>query len=350
VLLGARILCNLKRELEWFSLNAEVLSWCARVLAALGAEAPPAIEAELQIVATRHHMALGAFHAAIPTAQRAVMLLRPLGAQLPLAYALTLLARALASQPTQRVEADRAIDEALTIYDAAQTEADRVRVDSRTGDSDLVRVTMSALATAFKAFTIDPQEIDRRRELLTEAVARYRVLHAGHYIIGVMLESLSDVELEAGNYDAALERALESVEFYRNARSAFGYIWALNAAGTASLAAGDVNAARRHARELLTRSRRIGSAAGLGMALLLLAAVEANSGEGVRSAGLLGAWETCAGMIDTPPATTSFLCARVHAVLERNLEDNSIKAGSAAGRRWSIEEAFEIASAAAEER
>jgi len=77
VLLGARSCATSNASSNVLSQRGST-ELVRRVLAALGAEAPPAIEAELQIVATRHHMALGAFHAAIPTAQRAVMLLRHL--------------------------------------------------------------------------------------------------------------------------------------------------------------------------------------------------------------------------------------------------------------------------------
>ncbi len=125
VMLGAAILSNLKRLLEWRGLNAEGLNWCNRTLAAFGGAAPPAVEAGIQMIATRLHMALGSFHAAIGTSERAAELYRSLGAELQLAYALTFLARALASQPESRERADGLIDEALAIYAQAGAAAPR---------------------------------------------------------------------------------------------------------------------------------------------------------------------------------------------------------------------------------
>jgi tetratricopeptide (TPR) repeat protein len=291
-------------------------------------------------------MALAAFHAAIPTAQRAVTLLRQLDEKLSLAFGLTLLGRVLASRPEEREAADRLIDEALEIYEAVRTGA----ADTRNDEGELVRLLTNALAASYKAMTIDPRELDRRREILTESFARFSLLSPGYFIIGVILENLSEVELEAGNYELALARALESVEFYRHSSSGFGSLFALNGAGTATLASGDVDASRGHALELLWRVRRIGSAPGLAMALLLLAAIEASTRDGVLAAGLLGAWETSAGRIDTPPATTNYLCSRTREALARSLDDEALEAAVAAGRRWSVEDAINVALMVAENR
>ncbi len=182
----------------------------------------------------------------------------------------------------------------------------RPLVDIDPGEGELPRLLMYALATAFKAFTIDPDDIPRRRALLSAAVDRYSALSPGHFIIGVMLVNASELELEAGDYEAAAQRAAESLAVYLGPGSSFGYIWALNAAATAALALGDVESVRTYACDLLSMARRLGSAPGLGMALLLLAAIEAENGDPTRAAGLLGAWETCAGRIDTPAATTEF--------------------------------------------
>lgn len=349
VLLGATILWNSRRHFEWLSLNAEVLNWCERALTGLGAAAPPLLEAQLNYLAARHHMGLGAFHAAIPNAQRAVALSREVGAHVQLAYALIFLARALASQPESREAADRAMDEALAIFAAAESGAVH---GMNAGEEGLPRRLMGILASGFKAYTIDPADIERRRALLTEAMDHYRTLSPGHYVLSIFVENLSELELEAGNYERALELARESVASYHRPGStfAFGQIWALNAAGTAALALGDVDAACAYAAELLSVARRIGSAPGLGMALLLLAAIEATRGDGVLAAGLLGAWETCAGKIDTPAATTSFLSARTSEALATTLDEDTVAAAVADARRWSVEEAIEVASVVAAER
>ena len=349
VLLGATILWNSRRHFEWLALSAEVLSWCDRALEALGGTAPPLLEAQLNYLAARHQMGLGAFHAAIPNARRAVELSREVGAHVQLAYALIFLARALASQPESREAADRAMDESLAIFAAAESGAVH---GMNAGEEGLPRVLMGTLATGFKAYTIDPADIERRRALLTEAIERYRSLSPGHYVLSVFLENLSELELEAGNYERALDLARESVASYHRPGStfAFGQIWALNAAGSAALALGDVGAACSYAGELLSVARRIGSAPGLGMALLLLAAIEALRGDGVLAAGLLGAWETCAGKIDTPAATTSFLCARTYEALAGTLDEETVAAAVAGAKRWSVEEAIDVASVVAAER
>jgi predicted ATPase/class 3 adenylate cyclase len=349
VLLGATILWNSRRHFEWLSLSAEVLRWCDRALSALGDSAPQLLEAQLNYLAARHHMGLGAFHAAIPNAQRAVALSREVGAHVQLAYALIFLARALASQPESREAADRAMDEALAIFAAAESGTVH---GMNAGEEGLPRELMGILASGFKAYTIDPADIGRRRALLTEAIEQYRTLSPGHYVLSIFLENLSELELEAGNYDRALELARESVASYHRPGStfAFGQIWALNAAGTAAVALGDAGAACAYAGELLSVARRIGSAPGLGMALLLLAAIEGTCGDGVLAAGLLGAWETCAGKIDTPAATTHFLSARTYEALAKTLDPETVAAAVADAKRWSVEEAIDVAAVVAAER
>jgi predicted ATPase/class 3 adenylate cyclase len=344
VVLGAELLWNLRRLIEWLSLNAEGLSWCQRALSALGNDAPPLAEAGIQMTATRMHLALGAFHAAIPTSQRTVELYRAAGADLQLAYALTLHARALASQPGSREAADRAADEALAIFAEAEC-GPKTDIEPA---ADYLFQTFSTLAVGFKAFTIDRADIPRRRSYLMEALQRFRRLMPGHYIVGVMLDNLSELELEVGNYDQALAHARASVELNRGPGSAYGYIWALNAAGSASLAIGDVEAARTYASELLSVARRIGSAPGLGMALLLLATIEALGGGAAVAAGLLGAWETCAGKIDTPESTTSFLTARTRQALALTLDDEAIASTVAAAQKWNVEKAIEVAASVAQ--
>ena len=131
--------------------------------------------------------------------------------------------------------------------------------------------------------------------------------------------------------------------FYHGSSALSGYMQALNAAGTASLALGDVAAARTDVAELLLQARRLGSAPGLGMTLLLLAAIEATSGDGVRAAGLLGAWSTCGGKIDTPQAPTRFLCDRANELLQATLGDAVLTDAVAGGGRWTIDEAIEVA-------
>jgi predicted ATPase/class 3 adenylate cyclase len=349
VLLGATMLCDLKRLFEWLTLNAEVLAWCERALSELGADAPPALEAELLSVMTRHHMALGAFHRAVPLIGRAVEVLRTLGepAAAPLGFALTYYGRALASQADLRDEADRVIDEALALLAPLDAQTGHIE---RSHEMEVAIRLHVTLAGAFKAFTIDPHLIDARREALTRAVETYSSLSPGHFIIGIMLSNLAELSIEAGDYARALEEASRTVEFYHGPGSGFGYIWALNAAGTASLALGAVEDAREHGRELLSLARRIGSAPGLGMALLLLAATEAADGDARAAAGLLGAWETCAGKIDTPAGPTDYLCARTTAALRERLTEEELAAGIAAGRSWTLDAALAAAARVTEPR
>jgi predicted ATPase/class 3 adenylate cyclase len=348
VLLGAGILWNLRRLIEWLNLNAEGLTWCQKALSALGGAAPPLVEANIQIIATRMHAGLGAFHAAIPTAKRAVDLYRTVGAEVPLACALAFYGRAQASVPEMREAADHALDESLAIF--ARTEG---RPESP-GDPEggaVVRNLFTAFATAYKSMTIDPTDFPRRRAYLAEAIERYKAISPGHFIIGTMLVNLSEIEIEAAEYQRALDLAMEGVAFYHGSGGALsGYMQALNAAGTASLALGDVAAARTDAGELLLQARRLGSAPGLGMTLLLLAGIEATSGDGERAAGLLGAWSTCGGKIDTPQATTRFLCDRANEVLRAKLGDAALTDAVDGGGRWTIEEAIEIAQAVLEGR
>jgi tetratricopeptide (TPR) repeat protein len=316
-------------------------------LAALDGAAPVAVEAQIQMIATRLHLALGNFHAAVAASERAAELYRSLGAELQLAYALTLLSRGLASQPESRARAGQVLDEALAIY--AQAEH-RPLVDIEPGEGDLPRRVMNALAKQLEAFTIDPNDIPRRRAILSDALERLRALSPDHYLIGVTLMHLSELELEAGAYDVAMQRAAESLAVYRGPVSTYGYIWALNAAATAALALGDLEAARGHAFDLLSTARWLGSAPGLGMALLLLAAIEAESGDPTRAAGLLGAWETCAGRIDTPAAATTFLSARAHEALGATCDQAARAAATGAGTRWTLDEAVDVALHVAERR
>jgi predicted ATPase len=339
VILGAAILWNLKRLFEWRNLDAEGLGWCHRTLAALGNEAPAAVEAGIQMIATRLRMALGGFHAAIPTSQRAADLYRSLGAELQLAFALSFSARALASHAESRAKADELLDEALSIY----AQAEHRPLADIDGEGDMQRRLMYALAASWKALTMDPEQVDRRRACLIETVERFNALSPGHFIVGVTLANLSELELDIGAYDIAMQRAIESLEVYRGPGSPFGYIYALNAAGAAALALGDVDAARDHARTLLSVARRLGSAPGLGMVLLLLAAIDAPQ-DLARAAGLLGAWEACDGRIDAPEVTTHFLCARVNETFDLVRDRQAMDAGS----RWSLDEVIEIARRAAE--
>jgi predicted ATPase/class 3 adenylate cyclase len=346
-LLGAGILWNLRRLVEWLNLNAEGLTWCQKALSALGSAAPPLVEANIQIIATRMHAGLGAFHAAIPTSKRAVELYRAVGAEVPLACALAFYGRAQASVPDMRETADRALDESLAIF---------ARTENRPGSADdpeggpVVRALFTAFATAYKSYTIDPTDFPRRRAYLAEAVERYRAISPGHFIIGTMLVNLSELELEAAQYERAIELARQGLAFYHGSGTLSGYMGALNAAGTAALALGDVAAARADAGELLTQARRLGSAPGLGMTLLLLAAIEAMSGDGTRAAGLLGAWSSCGGKIDTPQATTRFLCDRANELLGTALGDAALATAVADGSRWTIDEAIEIAQVVLEAR
>jgi predicted ATPase len=342
VVLGGTLLWNSRRQFEWLSLGAEALRWCERALAAMGSDAPPLLEAQLQYVATRHHQGLGTFHAAIPPAQRAVELSRRLGADLQLAYALIFLARSLAEQPESRELADRALDESLAIFAAADSGLVHA---TNPGEEGLPRLLMSIFASSYKAFTIDRSDFAGRRAYLSEALARFRTLSPGHYVIAVILYDLSALEIEAGNYERARELAQECVETYHRpgATFQFGQIFAFNVAGTATLALGDVGAARHYASELLSVARRIGSAPGLAMALLLLAAIEALDGDAVVAAGLLGAWETSAGKIDTPRATTSFLVARTRQALAATLAAEATTSAVDAAKKWSVEDAIDVA-------
>lgn len=347
VMLGSAILWNLRRLFEWRSLDAEGLSWCNRALTALGGDAPPALEAQLQMIATRMHLALGTFHAAVASAQRATELYRSLGAELQLAYALTLLARALASQAEDRARADRLLDEALSIFARASR---RDLVDIEPGEGELPRRLMTVMASTLKALTIDPAETARSRKLLRDGLEQYKALSPGHFIIGVTLANLSELELASGDYDAAMQCAAESLAVYRGPVSSYGYIFALNAAATASFALGDVDAARGYAARLFSMARRIGSAPGLAMALLLLAAIEAEEGDLIQAAGLFGAWEACAGRTDTPAATTSFLCAWTGAALGAMRDDAARAAAIDGGRRSSIDDVIGVALQVAADR
>jgi predicted ATPase/class 3 adenylate cyclase len=340
VLLGAGILWNLRRLIEWLNLNAEGLTWCQKALSALGSAAPPMVEANIQIIATRLHAGLGAFHAAIPTAKRAIDLYRAVGAEVPLACALAFYGRAQASVPEMRETADRALDESLAIF--ARTEG-RPEVPDDPESSMVVRNLFTAFATAYKSMTIDPSDFPRRRAYLAEAIERYKAISPGHFIIGTMLVNLSEIEIEAAEYQRALDLARQGVAFYHGSSAMAGYMGALNAAGTAALALGDVAAARTDAGELLLQARRLGSAPGLGMTLLLLAGIEATSGDGLRAAGLLGAWSTCGGKIDTPQAPTRYLCDRANELLRTALGEAALADAVAGGGRWTIDEAIEVA-------
>jgi predicted ATPase len=347
VLLGAEILCNLTRLLEWLLLHAEVLRWCERALAAFDGTARPLLEADIQLTATRQRHAVGAFHAAIASAERAAALYRTCAATLPLAYALTLLSKGISSYPERREEADRTLDEALAIY--AEADA-RDAADDRPGEPQMVRFTMASLAGAFKAFTIDPAEAERRRAYLLESLERFRTLIPGHWIIGILLAFLSEVALEAEQYESALAWASESVEEYHRPGSSFGYIFALNACATAQLAMERRDKAHDAARELLGFSRRIGSAPGFAMALLLLATIEADGGNAILAAGLLGAWESSAGKLDCPVATATFLLARLRPALSQSLDRTTLIRAVADGARWSVDEAMNIATTSTEQR
>jgi predicted ATPase/class 3 adenylate cyclase len=347
VLLGTGILWNLRRLIEWLNLNAEGLTWCQKALSALGSAAPPMVEANIQIIATRMHAGLGAYHAAIPTSERAVELYRAVGAEVPLACALAFYGRAQASVPEMRETADRALDESLAIFERTK---DRPESPDDPEGGAVVRNLFTAFATAYKSMTIDPSDFARRRAYLAEAIERYRAISPGHFIIGTMLVNLSEIEIEAGEYARALDLARQGVAFYHGSGTLSGYMGALNAAGTASLALGDVAAARTDAGEVLSQARRLGSAPGLGMTLLLLAGIESTSGDGMRAAGLLGAWSTCGGKIDTPQATTRFLCDRANELLHAALGDTVLTEAVAGGGRWSIDEAIEVAQAVLEGR
>jgi predicted ATPase/class 3 adenylate cyclase len=348
VLLGAGILWNLRRLIEWLNLSAEGLTWCQKALTALGSAAPPLVEANIQIVATRMHFGLSAVHAAILTSKRAVDLYRAVGADVPLACALAFYGRAQASVPEMRETADRALDESLAIF--ARAEGRPESGHEAEGDAVVMRNLFTAFATAYKSMTIDPSDFPRRRAYMAEAIERYKAISPGHFIIGTMLVHLSEIEIEAGEYQRALDLSTQSIEFYHGSSTMSGYMRALNAAGTASLALGGIAAARTDAGELLLQARRLGSAPGLGMTLLLLAGIEATSGDGMRAAGLLGAWSTCGGKIDTPQATTRFLCDRANELLHAALGDAVLADAVAGGGRWTIDEAIEVAQAVLEGR
>jgi len=345
--LGGEILRNLTRLFEWLLLHAEVQRWCGRALAALRGGESPLLEAELELVSTRQGNALGAFHGVLDSAERAATLFRAHGAGLPLAHALTLLAKSISSYPERREEANRILDEALAIY----AQADELGVaDEGAGEPKIVRFTMEALAVGFKSFTIEPRDTARRRAYLLESLERFRTLIPGHWIIGVLLAFLSELELEAGDYDAARAWARESVEAYHRPGSSYGYIFALNVSATVEFAMNERESAHDDTLELLEFSRRIGSAPGFAMALLLLATIEAHGGDAVLAAGLLGAWERSPDKVDCPVATTRYLTSRVRPELFHTLGEPAFLKAVAVGTGWSAEEAMEIARTAVEHR
>ena len=210
--------------------------------------------------------------------------------------------------------------------------------------------THRVLSRAFKAFTIDPRDVDARRAYLEEGIVAFDEILPGYFINGILMSNLAELAMEAGDYTRALDDATRAVEFYHRPGSGFGYIWALNAAGAASLALGAASEARGYAGELLSVARRIGSAPGVGMALLLLGATEAASGDARTAAGLLGAWETSAGPIDMPAGPTAYLYAHGAALLRDRLDEASVAAGIATGRRWSLDEALAAAARIVEQR
>ena len=343
--LGAEMLCNLTRLIEWFALHAELIRWCERTIAAFGADAPPLIEAELLLTAVRQHNALGAFHTSLPQAQRAAELCRAHGADVGLAYALTLSGKALACDPARRDEADRALDEAIAIF-TTQARPDEAVLH----EPDKARFSMAALALAFKAFSVEPVHVDRRRGYLLDALEQLRALIPGHWIIGVLHAFVSDLELEVGDYDTALHWAEQSMASYQGPGSRYGYIFALNAAATVRFAMGDGARARSCAGELLAFARRIGSAPGFAMALIVLAALEADARSFTSAAGLLGAWEASPSRMDTPIATMTYLLSRARPAIVDALGEAGFARALRAGARWSVDEAMATASAAAEPR
>lgn len=348
VKLGAEIVCNLNRLMDWLSLHGEILTWCRRAAAALAGDASPELEAELALVTCRHHAALGELHAAIEPGQRAAALFRQLGARMELAYAYTFVSRPLSLDERTRPGADRDLDEARSIFRDAQA---RAAADARQIESQMPNLLMSVLADTYKTFTIDRADIAGRRAWLTGGLESFRAIAPSHYIIGTVLELLSELELEGGNYAAAVEHGRAGVASFQRPGSAHvGYNWALNAAATAALMAGDVDAARADAGELLSFARRIGSAPGLAMALLLLAAVEASERDPVIAGGLLGAFENAAGKIDATPLTTKLLCERTYAALRAKLDEKEIEGAVAAGKAWSVEDAINVAQLVAENR
>ena len=347
VMLGASILWNLRRLLEFRSLEAEGISWCNRALAAFAGAAPPAVEAQIHMIVSRLLLSLGVYHDVIPAAGRAVELYRSIGAELQLAYALTLLARGLCAQPEFRQQADVAVDEALAIF--AQSEQ-RPLVDIEPGEGEMPRLLMNMLANSFKAFTIDQTDYARRRALLRASYERCRVVAPGHFLVSVALLHMSEVELDCGDYEAAMRYANQSLDLYRGPGSSYGYIWALNAAATSALAVRDIETGRRHAAELLAMTRRLGSAPGLAMALLLLSTIAGEDGDAARAGGLFGAWDSSAGKTDVHASATAFLSARAHELLARTADDALLATDVAAGSRWSIDQAIDVALQVAERR
>jgi hypothetical protein len=190
-----------------------------------------------------------------------------------------------------------------------------------------------------KSFAIEPNAIEERTKLLSEALALVRNFHSPYSTAQILL-ALGELLFEVGDATRALEYARES-------RAAFGYMASVaNLAqleiniASYSLALGETGEARVAAANALAIGRRIGLPLIVARALQLFAGIRVGNGDHHRGARLLGSAD--ARIASGPRSfTEQFDYNRTMGNLRAALSEDQLSTLMSEGGTWSMARALE---------
>lgn len=319
----------------WQSYNCvEGSHWIEEAQAQAGSQTPPEVRAGLDLAEAHVTQMLGKFKDSLVAAERAMAQYEKLGDARRRGYAARYAGYAL------RVLGDSVGGEALLNEALAQARSE----DAWRSISMMMILGFVAIART------DADDLQSARKLLTEALEIASATGVGS--VNVVI-NLAELEFRSGNVTKALDLTHEVIDGYRrkggDVRRAAA---ALVNIAAYSIAQGDYEAARAHARESLDATRDGGWETGTLWALQHLAAVAALrptseefvSEERSRAARLLGYVD--AGVMRTAswrPYTEQQEYDAITAALCTALGDRTFARLRDEGREWSEERALEHA-------
>jgi predicted ATPase/DNA-binding SARP family transcriptional activator len=327
--LGASLIGSMRWAFAAKSLNAELVRWCERALAALGTHPREQPEADVQLALAGsmgtipffprfHYYRAMCPERFVTASERAAGVLLAVGDGPNRALALSLAAMHL-----------RVAGEAR----AAIVAADALMVARECGQP--LAIAMALYATSF---AIDREATAQRTALLSEALEIARVAPSPYHSAAI-LHALGEVAFEAGDPVRALSYARESA-LPKVGLAPVNQAQALITSAAYCLALGEVDEARTAARAALIIAQRIGEPMIAGAAFQHIAGIASARGDVERAAHLLGASD--ARRADAPPRlfTERADYARTVSKMRERLTEADLGALIRTGFEWGLERAI----------
>jgi predicted ATPase/class 3 adenylate cyclase len=197
-----------------------------------------------------------------------------------------------------------------------------------------------------KAVTMDPDDLDGRLAVLTEALGLARANGDNPRLVTTFLMQLAEVQFTAQHYDDAVKLGKDAVELAAHSAYAQMIIFTKTNLAHYTILTREWDVARQEATEALMLAAETKDAYSVTLALNALAAVESGSGDVTRSARLFGFCDARFGSLHPPRQQGSceaVVYRRVYQMLEHQLGAERLGETLGAGKTLSEGDAIALA-------